>query len=86
MSSLMQIQPATSLFGQRDRDGHLESILPEKLIAATAAGEAVVVLLDKPEFDQPPSRSRFDVVWNELMPNPIIPFDRDVRRSICASV
>ena len=56
---------------------HLESILPEKLIAATAAGEAVVVLLDKPEFDQPPSRSRFDVVWNELMPNPIIPFDRD---------
>jgi hypothetical protein len=55
--------------------------LPKDLRVGVARGELILALLDKPRLEQAPMTSAFTRVWDELMPEPIIPYDRELRRS-----
>jgi molecular chaperone HtpG len=52
----------------------------EDLLLDVASGEMIVALLNSPRLGLTPPTSSFTQVWNELMPDPIIPYDPELRR------
>lgn len=58
--------------------------LPEKLVEAVAKDELIFALLDRPRVDWKPRESAFSRTWREIMPDPVIPYNLDLRRQLFA--